>query len=121
MGVRLNLDVAAELGLDIADELKDMSEASIEGGQVQIGQERMMQFVQSLGVGPGDMPNLIQLLRESLASLVEEGSVRSPMSDITVAALQMDSAQASWQAKLESLQCTPEMIAEQQAELDAAD
>ena len=121
MGVRLNLDVAAELGLDIADELKDMSEAQVEGGQVQIAPERMMELVQSLGVGPGDMPNLIQLLRESLASLVEEGAVRSPMSDITVAALQMDSAQASWQAKLESLHCSDEMIAEQQAALDASE
>ena len=121
LGVRLNLDVAAQLGFDIADELRDMSEAQIEGGRVQIDAERMMQLVQSIGVGPGDMPNLIQLLRESLASLVEEGAVRSPMSDITVAALQMDSTQASWQAKLESLHCTDEMIAEQQAELDADD
>ncbi len=121
MGVRVNLDVAAELGLDIADELRDMSEAQIEGGRVQIAQERMMELVQSIGVGPGDMPNLIQLLRESLARLVEEGAVRSPMNDITVAALQMDSTQASWQAKLESLHCTPEIIAEQQAALDAAE
>ena len=121
MGIRVNLDVAAELGLDIADELKDMSEAQIEGGQVQIAPERMMELVQSMGVGPGDMPNLIQLLRESLASLVEEGAVRSPMSDITVAALQMESTQASWRAKLESLHCAAETIAEQQAELDAAE
>ena len=120
MGVRLNLDVAAELDLEIAAALMEKSQSQIEDSELQLGRDRMMQLVGSLGVGAQDMPALLKPLRESIVSAAESGLSGNPVSDITVAALQMESSQASWKAVIEGLRCTEEMIAEQQAALDAA-
>ncbi len=115
MGVRVNLDVAKELKVEIADELLEMSQATLEDGRLQIDQGRMIQLIQALGVGPQDMQALVQPLRDSVTGARQGQS--GGVSAITVAALQLESSQASYKAFLESLHCTDEMIAEQLAAL----
>ena len=122
LGVSVNLDVAEQLDIEVAEELIDMSSLIIRDGEPQISVDIFIERMRDLGM------DVEQIQRQALANpgsvSMEEGAVNFPREMIiraTVQALGSEESLARDRAFLASLQCSDEMIAEQQAALDAAE
>ena len=116
--VGVNLDAAAELGLEIAPDLVDMASRIVEGGELNLPPASLTARFQSLGLREDELPAIFEFFRAGIQA--GEG-MPSAISQIMVKAMQFEGAMQTAQDFLDNLLCTPEMIAEQQAALDAAD
>ena len=119
--VAVSLDSAAELGIEIVSELQEMAFATVSGGETDYSPEFLLLNLQALGMS---MPEI----REAIAGLEDNEEIQAGTAttrDVLFRQGLRSFASAEKLAKhaefLQSLQCTDEMIAEQQAALDAAE
>lgn len=133
--VGINLDVAGEMGLDIPQELHDMADITVRNGAVNMSQRAVEELLDALGANDaikqmtlemtaalGDSFDWTPLL--SPAPEAGDSPIASQMMAQFTMLLEMRKSpehMAANAAVLESRQCSDEMIAEQQAALDAAD
>ncbi len=116
--IGVNLDAAAEMDLEIAPDLVAMASRVVEGGQLSLPPASLTARFQALGLRQDELPAIFELFRAGIPAV--EG-MPSAVSQIMVKAMQFEGAMQSAQDFLDGLLCTPEMIAEQQAGLDAAE
>jgi len=118
--VAISMDSAEALGMEIVDELMDVAFVTISGGETDRSPEGIVWYMQTMGMS-------MQEIRAALESMgqnedVQSGAISSR--DFLVRESFKVFASAENMARhaefLQSLQCTDEMIAEQQAALDAA-
>ena len=116
--VGVNLDAAAELDMEIAPDLVEMASRVVEGGQLSLPPASLTARFQALGLRDDELPAIFEFFRAGVPAV--EG-MPSAISQIMVRAMQFEGARQTAQEFLDSLLCTPEMIAEQQAALDASE
>lgn len=107
-GLAINLDSAAQQGVEFNDQIMDFAGIIIKDGELRMSDEDMNRI------------SFTEELRVMTEVVVAEGSMRVAQNVLDfVAALPAWDYQASAREFLAELECTPEMIEEQQAELDA--
>ncbi len=107
-GLALNLDAAAEQGVEFGEQIMDFAGIIIQDGELRMSDEDMNRV------------DYTEELRVMAEVVLAEGSLRVAQNVLDfVAALPAWDYQTSAAEFLAELACTPEMIAEQQAELDA--
>ncbi len=120
----MNLDSAASADIEVAAALVEKADAIVVGDQYQMAPKMLKDMFQNMPVTDDMVLMLIQAANLPGVSVVD-GKVQVPMSMMLDTAGSMASLPtvANPEADLalaRSLQCTDEMIARQQAELDAA-
>jgi len=132
--VGVNLDVADEMGIDFPQELQDMADITLRNGAVLLSEQAITQMLDALGANEEFKQMTLAMLRSLGDSfdwaplmMPDLDAEASPMAAQMMAQLSMvlemrksPEHRAADAAVLASLQCTDDMIAEQQAELDAA-
>jgi len=133
--VGINLDVAAEMGIDFPQELQDMADITLRDGAVLLSEQAITQLLDSLGANEEFKQMTLAMLRSLGDSfdwaplmMPDLDAEASPIAAQMMAQLSMvlemrksPEHRAADAAVLESLHCNDEMIAEQQAALDAAE
>ena len=120
LSVGLNLDVAAEQGIEFTDSLMERAHLLLRDGGM-TGRALVI-FLESLGMDEQTTAIVLKAISEAQTG---GGEIEVDLPDEVLAAL--SAAIASQRrtedvgAILDSLHCTPEMIAEQQAALEASD
>ncbi|MCY4061927.1 MAG: ABC transporter substrate binding protein [Chloroflexi bacterium] len=120
LSVGLNLDVAAEQGIEFTDSLMERSHLLLKDGGM--SGRALVAFLESLGMDEETMNLVLKAIAEAQTG---GGEINVDLPENVLAAL--SAAIASQRrtedvgAILDSLHCTPEMIAEQQAALDASE
>ncbi len=109
--IAVNVDRALENGIAVPQQLLEMADFTLQDGGLAISPKGMTNF-QFLG----EM-SMMALLYPQMAA---ESELAAPEMLTMLTQMAFPDPKAQHDAFLESLQCTPEMIAEQQAELDAA-
>ncbi len=125
LSVGVNLDAADSLGIEIAPELVEMAEMTLEDGESGMSPLGLLRLLDSVGA----TEQVKQMAAAYLADVdVSEMAAQSGGQDQAAAMINQMLIQgrkspenlAKDRAYLDSLQCTDAMIAEQQAALDAA-
>ena len=133
--VGVNLDVAAEMGIDFPQDLQDMADITLSNGKVLLSEQAITQLLDSLGANEQFKQMTVAMLSALGDSfdwaplmMPDLDAEASPMAAQMMAQLSLvlemrksPANRAADAAVLAGLQCTDEMIAEQQAALDAAE
>ena len=121
----INQDAAQELEMEIADELVERADLVIQDGTVTFSPRLLLQ--QFEGLGASDFLKQIVVFFSSsyeldafLNVMRTGGALPEPIAGMLIEGRKAEDRIMADSAMLESLQCTEEMIAEQQAALDAA-
>ena len=118
--VNVNLDTAAAQGITVSEALMARADSVMQDGSVNSAQ--LVKALQSLGLDE----DAIQMVREATAAFREgdgQEAVQLPPVVMNIVSRVIASRQgvADIDSMLESLHCTPEMIAEQRAALNASE
>ena len=121
----MNLDSAANADIEVAEELVAQADAIVVGDQYQMAPKLLKDMFQNMPVTDEMVLMMIQAANLPGVSVVD-GMVQVPMSMMldsagSLASLPLAPNPTADAAFIAGLQCTDEMIAQQQAELDAAD
>lgn len=120
LSIGLNLDIAAEQGIEFTDSLMERSHLLLQNGGM--SGRGLVRWLESMGMDEETKNLVLKAIAEAQTS---GGEINVDLPEDVLAAL--SAAIASQRrtedvgAILDSLHCTPEMIAEQQAALDAAE
>ena len=133
--VGINVDIANEMGIDVSPALSELADLTVRDGSLLMSQQILELQLDALGANEeakqaalemsaalGDAFDWTPLLFPS--GEPSDSPLAAQMNGMLLALLEMRKSpenKASDAAILESLHCTDEMIAEQQAELDAAE
>ena len=120
LSISVNLDVAAMQGIEISEALIARADSYYEDG-VASGR-RITEALESMGL----QPDMIKVVSREISKAMGSGGkleldLPPEVLQILRAALASQDAQAELTAALTALHCTDDMIAEQQAALDAAE
>ena len=119
LAVGVNLDAAAEQGVEISQALFDRADAILKDG-VASGRQ-VIAALERLGLAPEVIEQVAPAITAALASGGKsELDLPPEVNAIVQQALAGQGMQTEIEAALASLHCSDEMIAKQQAELDAA-
>lgn len=120
LSVGLNLDVAAQQGIEFSPSLMERAHVLLQDGGM--SGRGLVVFLESLGMDEETMNLVLKAISEARTS---GGEIEVDLPEEVLAALSAAIASQSRTedvaAILDSLHCTPEMIAEQQAALDASE
>ena len=126
LSVGVNLDAAAALGIEIAPELVEMAEMTLADGESSMSPLGLLRLLDSMGA----TDEVKQMAAAFLADVdlsemaAQSGAQQQAAAMINQMLIQGRKSPENLtkdRAYLDSLQCTDEMIAEQQAALDAAE
>ena len=125
LSVGVNLDVAHTLGIAIAPELEGMAEMTVQGGESVMSPLGLLRLLDSMGATDEIKQMAAAYLQDvDLSAMASQsGEQQQAAAMINMMLIQGRKSPENMAADreyLESLQCTDEMIAEQQAALDAA-
>ncbi|MYD09700.1 MAG: hypothetical protein F4X02_06620 [Chloroflexi bacterium] len=126
LSVGVNLDVAAALGIEIAPELVEMAEMTLEGGESSMSPLGLLRLLDSMGA-TDEVKQMAAAfladvdLSEMAAQSGAQQQAAAMINQMLIQGRKSPENLAKDRAYLDSLQCTDEMIAEQQAALDAAE
>ena len=132
--VGINLDVAAEMGIEFPQELQNMADIRMRNGAVLLSEQAITQLLDALGANEEFKQMTLAMMRALGDSfdwaplmMPDLDAESSPMAAQMLAQLSQvlemrksPENRAADAAVLESLHCSAEKIAEQQAALDAA-
>ena len=118
MNVSLNLDSARSQGVDIADSLLDKAVIIIEDG-VQLNRV-MIKIYTELGLDEETIDLIMKASDRMVGADADKVQMPPHVQEIVANVMRAAPRIEDAGAMLASLHCTPEMIAQQQAELDAA-
>lgn len=122
VAVGVNLDAAESLGLEIDDELLEQAHVVLEGNSLSMSAELVLEYMQQLGTDETMTQMALALMEGSnpqdLSAVLK--NLPPQLVEFLVAGRKSDEFIAADRDYLAGLRCTEEMIAEQQAELDAA-
>ncbi|MCY3780506.1 MAG: hypothetical protein OXG78_09385, partial [Chloroflexi bacterium] len=121
----VNLDVANTLGIEIPPELEDMAEMVVRDGASIMSPLGLLRLLDSMGATDEIKQMAAAYLKDvDLSAMASQSGEQQQAAEmINMMLIQGRKSPENMAADrqfLESLQCTDEMIAEQQAELDAA-
>ena len=120
LSVGLNLDIAAEQGVEFTDSLMERAHILLKDGGM--SGRALVVWLESMGMDEETMNLVLKAIAEAQTG---GGEINVDLPDEVLAALTAAIASQTRTedvaAILDSLHCTPEMLAEQQAALDAAD
>ena len=120
LSVGLNLDIAAEQGIEFTDSLMERAHLLLQDGGM--SGRALVVFLESLGMDEDTMNLVLKAIAEAQTG---GGEINVDLPDEVLAALSAAIASQTRTedvgAILDSLHCTPEMVAEQQAALEASD
>ncbi len=133
--VGINLDIANEMGIDVSPELSEMADLTVRDGALLLSQQVLELQLDALGANEAARQAALQMstaLGDSFdwtpllfpSGEPSDSPLAAQMNGMLLAMLEMRKSpenKASDAAILESLQCSDEMIAEQQAALDASE
>ncbi len=118
--IGVNLDTAAQQGIEIAEALIERADAILKDGAA--SGRQVIAALERLGLAPEVIEQVAPAITAALAGGGKaELDLPPEVSAIVQQALAAQSMQTNIEAALAELRCTDEMIAEQQAELDAAE
>ncbi|MCY4072130.1 MAG: ABC transporter substrate binding protein [Chloroflexi bacterium] len=125
LSVGINLDVANTLGIDIPPELIDMAEMVVQDGVSAMSPLGLLRLLDSMGASDEVKQMAAAYLQDvDLSAMAsqsgEQQQAAAMINRMLIEGRKSPENMAADRAYLDSLQCTPEMVAEQQAELDAA-
>ena len=120
LSVGVNLDVAAQQGIEFTPSLLEEADLMLQNGGMT--GRALVVFLESLGMDEETMQLVLKAIAEAQTG---GGEIEVDLPEEVLAALSAGIASQRRTedvgAILDSLHCSPEMIAEQQAELDASD
>ena len=122
MAVSVNMNAASELGIDIAEELIETADFLIQDESVALSERIGLGMLRKMGANEA----ILQAARGFMATIPLEDMGRGQftippeLANFLIESRRAEEFMAADAAYLASLQCTEEMIAEQQAALDAA-
>jgi len=124
LSVGVNLDVANALGIEIQPELRAMAEMVLEDGASVMSPLGLLRLLDSMGATDEVKQMAAAYLRDvDLSAMAsqsgEQQQAAEMINKMLIEGRKSPENLAADRAYLDSLQCTPEMIAEQQAALDA--
>ena len=120
MEIGVNLDAAAMQGVEIEEELIKMANLVIQDGELKLDPDWLTRIQIALDVTEEQMSELMTIPEGAdAAELSNSLRVPSFMGPRLLEMLASEEHKAADQIFLESLTCTPERIAAEQAELDA--
>ena len=128
VSVGINLDVANEMGMALSQELQDMADITIRDGALKLSPQIVERSLDALGAND-TIKQMTLSLGDSIdwRPLLEPGAgmgadpMMAQLANMLLEGRKSPERRQADAAYLESLQCTPEMIAEQQAALDAVE
>ena len=124
LSVGINLDVANTLGIDIAPELADMAEMVVKDGASVMSPLGLLRLLDSMGATDEIKQMAATYLKDvdlsAMASQSGEQQAAEMINRLLIEGRKSPESMAADRQFLQSLNCTEEMIAEQQAALDAA-
>lgn len=125
LSVGVNLDVANTLGIEIPSELEDMAELVLQDGVSVMSPLGLLRLLDSMGATDEVKQMAAAYLQDvDLSAMAsqsgEQQQAAAMINQMLIEGRKSPENLAADRAYLDSLQCTPEMIAEQQAQLDAA-
>ena len=119
LSVGVNLDMAAIQGIDISSSLFERADLLLRDGSMT--GRRLLEFLEGLGMDEAMIDIVVEAAAQAqLGSGQIEADLPKEVTDMLTAAIASQSRIEDVQAIIDGLHCTDEMIAEQQAELDAA-
>ncbi len=125
LSVGVNLDVAHTLGIEIPPELEAMAEMVVQDGVSVMSPLGLLRLLDSMGATDEVKQMAAAYLRDvDLSAMAsqsgEQQQAAEMINKMLIQGRKSPENMATDRQFLQSLQCTPEMIAEQQAALDAA-
>ena len=125
LSVGVNLDVANTLGFEIPSELKDMAEMVVQDGASAMSPLGLLRLLDSMGATDEVKQMAAAYLKDvDLSAMAAEPGAQQQaaamINQMLIAGRKSPENMAADREYLQSLQCSDEMIAEQQAALDAA-
>ncbi len=126
LSVGVNLDIADTLGIEIAPELREMAEMVVQDGASVMSPLGLLRLLDSMGATDQIKQMAAAYLRDvDLSAMAsqpgEQQQAAEMISQMLIDGRKSPENMAADRAYLQSLQCTDEMIAEQQAALDEAE
>ena len=120
LSIGVNLDVAAQQGVEIADALVERADAILKDGAASGTQ--IIAALEQLGLAPEVIEQVAPAVTAALAGGgVSQLDLPPAVAGIVQQALAAQSMQMDLEGALAAMHCTDDMIAEQQAELAAAE
>ncbi len=125
LSVGVNLDVAHTLGIEIPPELEDMAEMVVQDGNSIMSPLGLLRLLDSMGATDAVKQMAAAYLQDvDLSAMASQSGEQQQAAEMInmmlIEGRKSPENMATDRQFLQSLQCTPEMIAEQQAELHAA-
>jgi len=125
LSVGINLDVANTLGIEISPELEDMAEMVVQDGVSAMSPLGLLRLLDSMGATDEVKQMAAAYLQDvDLSAMAsqsgEQQQAAAMINRMLIEGRKSPENMAADREYLQSLQCTDEMIAEQQAALDAA-
>ena len=126
LSIGVNLDVANALGIEIAPELKDMAEMTLEGGESAMSPLGLLRLLDSMGATEQVKQMAAAFLADvDLSEMAAQSGAQQQaaamINQMLIEGRKSPENLAKDRAYLDNLYCSDEMIAEQRAELDAGD
>ena len=125
VSVGINVDIASEMGIEIPQDLQDAADITVRDGAVKLSQRFLSDQLDDFGA-PEEMKQMVLAIADTMdwRPLFQPGEMSgdNPMMDQFAMMIEFRKSpahKAADAATLASLQCTDELIAEQQAALDA--
>ena len=118
--VGINLDSAELQGIEISEALIARADVLVEDGAP--SDARLVAYLEGLGMAPEQIDMVVKAMASAYAG-IDAGEVELPpaVEAVLAQAMAAQAMQDDISSALADLHCTDEMIAEQQAELDAAE
>lgn len=126
LSVGVNLDVANTLGIEIPPELEDMAEMVLRDGVSVMSPLGLLRLLDSMGATEEVKQMAAAYLQDvDLSAMASQSGgqqqAAAMINKMLIEGRKSPENKAADRAYLDSLQCTPEMITQQQAALDAAE
>ena len=120
LSVGVNLDVAEMQGIEISESLFARADLQLQDGAM--SGRRLIQFLEGLGMDEQMIALVVDAAAQAqLGSGQIEADLPQEVLDMLTAAIASQARIEDVAAIIQGLQCSDEMIAEQQAQLDAAE
>ena len=120
LNVGINLDAAAMQGIDISPSLYERADLLLQDGAM--SGRRLIQFLEGLGMDSEMIDKVVKAAAQAqLGGGQLEADLPQDVLDMLSAAIASQARMEDVAAIVDALHCTDDMIAEQQAELDAAE